>query len=209
MIRVTGLQRRVAMLVGAAVMLGSLAACGSGHSSTSGAAPLGGASGSAGSSSVPGSSSATSAPSGAGSLSSAAVQAQQDALAAYRAAYADWVTAGATSNYRNPVLLNHMSGQALSYVSGVLRVDQVQGTVGKGAPVLHPTIGQLVPENDPTQVVINDVVDTRSWLQYTTDGHLYNDTPGGCRQSQALVVKKDGLWKVDQFAINKVGTGTC
>ncbi|WP_344662333.1 hypothetical protein [Catenulispora subtropica] len=209
MMRVTGLQRRAAMLVGAALTLSSLAACGGGGGgSTPGAAPLSGTSGSASASSSSTSAPATSAPSNSGTPAEAA-QAGQDAVAAYRAAFADWQTAGATSNYQDPVLTHHMSGQALSYVSGALRVDQVQGSVSKGAPVLHPTIGQLIPPNDPTEVVINDVIDTRPWLQYTTDGHLYNDTPGGCRQTQALVVKKDGVWKVDQFAINKVGTGKC
>lgn len=105
------------------------------------------------------------------------------------------------------MLLNHLSGQALSYVSGALRVHQVQGSVTKGEPVLRPTVAQLIPPDDPTQVVINSQTDDSNWLQYTTDGHLYNDVPGGCHQSQALVVKKDGVWKVDQLAVNR--TGTC
>ena len=138
-------------------------------------------------------------------MTAQAAQAEKDALAAYRAAYADWRAAAATSNYRDPVLAHHMSGQALSYVTRSLRVFQVEGSVAKGAPVLHPRVGQAVPAGDPSEVVIHDVVDDRSWLQYTTDGHLYNDVPGGCHQSQALVVRKDGLWKVDQFAINKPG----
>lgn len=205
--RVTGLQRRVAMLVGASVTLGALAACGGGNgSSAAGSAPRGAGSNSAPSSSASAGSSAPSASSGTSSAAPAAVQAGQDALAAYRAAYADWVAAAATSNYRDPVLLNHLSGQALSYVSGALRVHQVQGTVTKGEPVLRPTVAQLIPQDNPTQVVINSQADDSNWLQYTTDGHLFNDVPGGCHQSQALVVKNDGVWKVDQFAINKPGT---
>lgn len=196
-----------AVLVAGAIV--SAAGCaGSGDKAAAGSAPA-----SSSPSAAAPASSGSPTPSGSATAPSAsspqAAQAGQDALAAYRAAYADWVAVGATSNYQDPVLTHHMSGQALSYVSGTLRVDQVQGSVSKGAPVLHPTIGQLIPTSDPTQVVINDVIDTRSWLQYTTDGHLYNDIPGGCRQSQALVVKKDGAWKVDQFAINKVGTGSC
>jgi hypothetical protein len=203
--RVTGLQRRVATLVGAAVAVGSLAACGGGHgSSTPGAVPLG-PSGSAPSSGASARSSATSVQSDNGS-SAQANQAGQNAQAAYRAAYADWVNAAKTSNYQDLALEHHMSGQALSYVSGSLRVHQVQGTVAKGDPVLRPTVGQMVPAADPTQVVINSQVDDSNWLSYTSDGHLYDNTPGGCHQSQALVVKKDGVWKVDQLAINQVGT---
>lgn len=200
--------RAVAALLAAGVIVSAAGCGGSGGKGAAGSAQAGSSpSGSTSSSSV------SPAPSGSatasGASSAQAAQAGQDALAAYRAAYADWVAAAATSNYRDPVLTQHLSGQALSYVSSALRVDQVQGSVSKGAPVLHPTIGQLVPADAPTQVVINDVVDTKNWLQYTPDGHLFNDDPGGCRQSQALVVKKDGAWKVDQLALNKVGTGTC
>jgi len=99
-----------------------------------------------------------------------------------------------------------MSGQALSYASGSLRVHQVQGSVAKGEPVLRPTVGQMLPAADPTEVVINSQVDDSNWLAYTSDGRLFDKTPGGCHQSQALVVKKDGVWKVDQLAINQVGT---
>jgi hypothetical protein len=204
MMRVTGLQRRVAMLVGATLTWGSLAACGGGHSSSASGA-LSGASGSTPTSGASVSSSSTPAPSSSGS-SAQVTQASQDALAAYRAAYADWVDAAKTSNYQDLALEHHMSGQALSYVSGSLRVHQVQGSVAKGEPVLRPTVGQMLPAADPTEVVINSKVDDSNWLAYTSDGRLYDNTPGGCHQSQALVVKKDGVWKVDQLAINQVGT---
>lgn len=204
MIRVTGFQRRAAMLVSAAVTLGSLAACGSGHSSSA-SGPFSGANGSAPASGASASSSSTPVPSSGGS-SALAAQASQDALAAYRAAYADWVNAAKTSNYQDLALEHHMSGQALSFVSGSLRVHQVQGTVAKGEPVLRPTVGQMLPATDPTEVVINSQVDDSNWLAYTSDGRLYDSTPGGCHQSQALVVKKDGVWKVDQLAVNQVGT---
>ncbi|MEY9861352.1 transcription elongation factor [Catenulispora sp. GAS73] len=198
--------RSAVALFGAGAIV-SVAGCGSSSDKTStGSTPAtSSTSTSAATTSTPtGSTSGTSsAPSPTSTL---AAKATQDALSAYRAAYADWVAAAATSNYQDPALAHHMSGQALSYVTGAMYVNKTKGAVSKGAPALNPTIGQLVPAANPTQVVVNDHMNDANWLLYTTDGHLFNDVPGGCHQTQALVVEKDGVWKVDQFAINKVGT---
>lgn len=133
-----------------------------------------------------------------------------EALAAYRGAFADWETvarSSAQNSYQSPVLADHMSGQALSSVTGQIYVNtDVDHSVSKGAPLLHPTISELVPADDPTQVVINDCVDSTDWLQYTTDGHLYNGVPGGRQKTQALVALSDGAWKVSQLLIQPVGT---
>jgi hypothetical protein len=100
-----------------------------------------------------------------------------------------------------------MSGQALSTVTNAVYVDtDVKGAVAKGAPILHPTVGKLVPANDPTQVVVNDCVDTSNWLLYTPDGHLYNNAPGGREKTQALVAYSGGAWKVTQLYLQPVGT---
>lgn len=128
----------------------------------------------------------------------------------YRAAFADWVTVVSVpskSDYQNPVLADHMAGQALSSVTSQVYVDtNVKGAVSKGSPVLHPTAGETVPTNDPTQVVVNDCVDTSNWLLYTPDGHLYNNVPGGREKTQALVALSEGTWKVTQLYMQPVGT---
>jgi hypothetical protein len=120
--------------------------------------------------------------------------------------YADWVAAAATSNYQEPALSQHASGSTLSKITRALYVDKTEGTVGKGQPVIHPTAAQAIPAGDPTQVVVDDCFDDSNWLQYTTDGHLYNNVPGGRHKTQALVVKSAGSWKVDQLAVQAVGT---
>jgi hypothetical protein len=135
----------------------------------------------------------------------------QRALAAYRAAFADWAAISAVPNksdYQNPQLADHMSGQALEAVTGSIYVNtDVDQAISKGAPVLHPTVAELVPANGPTEVVVNDCVDTSSWLLWTSDGkHLYNDTPGGNRKTQSLVTDVDGVWKVSEMLMQKVGT---
>jgi hypothetical protein len=132
--------------------------------------------------------------------------AAQAALAAYRAMYTDWASAAATSNYQDPALAHHASGSALSKITRALYIDKTEGTVGKGQPVINPAVSHLVSADNPTQVVINDCFDDSNWLQYTTDGHLYNNVPGGRHKTQALVVETGSSWKVDQLAVQAVGT---
>jgi hypothetical protein len=180
------------LLVAAA---GCSSAAGSKPSSASPSTSAGGASASA-SASV----------SSAGSAEASSPQAQA-ALAAYRAMIADWVAAGLTANYQDPALAHHMSGSALSQVTRHLYVEKTEGAVVRGTPQLSDvTFGQMVPASNPTEVVINSCFSDESWLEYTTDGHLYNNVPGGRHKTQVLVVEQSGDWKVDQLAMNAVGT---
>lgn len=194
--------RHAAVGLGVIALLASATACGS----QSGPSELPTAS-SGGATTAP---LGSAAPSASG-MSSQAAAAQQQALAAYRAAFADWtaVTSVASrADYQNPRLADHMTGQALSQASSTIYVDtNVDQAVSKGAPVLHPTMGELIPANNPTQVVVNDCVDTSSWLMWTSDGkHLYNSTPGGRRKTQSLVAYAGGVWKVSQMYMQNVGT---
>lgn len=191
------LRRRVAAGFTAAALLASVAACGG----QSGPAALPAASGA-----TP--TTAASATTGDAPQATAAVK---QAVAAYRAAFADWaaVTAVASkADYQNPRLADHMTGQALSQASSTIYVDtNVDQAVSKGSPILHPTVGELIPTNNPTQVVVNDCVDTSSWLLWTSDGKsLYNKTPGGHRKTQSLVAYANGAWKVSQLYMQSVGT---
>lgn len=196
------IRRRVAAAVLAAVAA-PVAACG-GHG---GAAAL-----PAGSTAVVTSPSATSSSSpSATAASDQAGEAARQALAAYRAAFADWAAVSAvpnTADYQSPRLADHLSGQALETVTGSVYVNtNVDQAISKGAPVLHPSVGEVVPANDPNQVVVDDCVDTTSWLLWTSDGkHLFNDVPGGNRKTQSLVTYADGAWKVSQMYMQKVGT---
>jgi hypothetical protein len=129
------------------------------------------------------------------------------ALAAYQGMVTDWVSAALTSNYQDPALAHHASGAALTYMTQQLFIQQTQKSVGKGTPrLLDIAFRQMTPAADPTQVVINSCFDDSAWLQYTTDGELFNDVPGGRHQAQVLVVENNGVWKVNQLVLDKVGT---
>lgn len=141
-----------------------------------------------------------------GSADASSPQAQA-ALAAYRGMITDWVAAGQTANYQDPALAQHMSGTALSQVTRHLYIEKTEGAVVRGAPqLLDVAFGQMLPASSPTEIVINSCLDTSLWLEYTTDGHLYNNVPGGKRKTQVLVVSRNNTWKVDQLAMNAVGT---
>jgi hypothetical protein len=194
-------RRRVAAVGVLCVALASVAACGSGGA---GALPA-----ASGGSAVPVPASTNSAPPS--GTSAQAAGAARAALAAYRAAFADWVaveSVPSTSDYQSPVLTRHMSGQALSSATESIYLNtSVKGAVSKGVPVLNPAIGQLVPAAAPTQVVVNDCVDTTSWLLWTADGkHLFNDVPGGRQKTQALIALVGGAWKMTQLHMQKIGT---
>src|SRR5579862_9494096 len=139
--------RRPVAAVGVLVALTSVAACGA--QGAAGALPTASES-AAGHVLSP----AASSPSSTGT----AAPAVQQALAAYRAAFADWVAVESVpskSDYQSPVLAHHMAGQALSSATESIYVNtSVKGAVSKGVPVLHPAIGELVPAGSPTQVVV-------------------------------------------------------
>ena len=187
---------RFALPASAFALLVGAAGCSSSGGTASSASPsAGGASPSVSVSASPTSSASASSP-----------QAQA-ALAAYRGMIADWTAAGLTANYQDPALAHHMSGSALSQVTRHLYVEKTEGAVVRGTPqLLDVAFGQMVPASSPTEVVINSCLDTSSWLEYTTDGHLYNNVPGGKRKTQVLVVSRNNAWKVDQLAMNAVGT---
>lgn len=197
--------RMAGALLTAGVIVSAAGCGGSGSKAATGSAPMGSspsasASASSGSSTPSGSAAASSA------LSAQAAGAAQDALAAYRAAYADWVSVSATSDYQSALLANHMSGSALSYVTRTIYINKTKGAITKGAPVLNPSVIQAVPATNPTQVVISDCTSDKDWLLYTTDGHLFNATPGGNRKSQALAIETNGVWKIDQLIVQPEGT---
>lgn len=187
---------RFALPASAFALLVGAAGCSSSGGTASSASPSAGGS----SASVSVSASPT------GSADASRPQAQA-ALAAYRGMMADWTAAGLTANYQDPALAHHMSGSALSQVTRHLYVEKTEGAVVRGTPqLMEITFAQMVPTSNPTEVVINSCLDTSSWLEYTTDGHLYNNIPGGRRKTQVLVLSQNGVWKVDQLAMNAVGT---
>ncbi len=122
---------------------------------------------------------------------------------AYRAMWADLVSAARTSNFQSTRLPEHAAGQVLTlFVQGLAR-DQLHGIVTKGDPVLHP----VVTSSSPNRVTVVDCFDDTHWLEYKTSGGLAKNTPGGRHATTAELVNTSGTWKVTQLGIGK--TGTC
>jgi hypothetical protein len=127
-------------------------------------------------------------------------------LSAYRAMWADLVSAARTSNFQSPRLSRHATGQALTlFVQGLAR-DQLHGIVTRGTPVLHPMVTSLSPERDPSRATVGDCFDDTHWLEYQTTGKLAKNAPGGRRATTAQLINTSGTWQVDQITIGKPGT---
>lgn len=194
--------RRRTLLPAAALTLGlTLAACG-GHASNT--ARTDDRSTNGPSVSASSSASLTASPSG----SSRAQVADAQAITAYLGMWQDFTTAGQTSDWQSATLSAHATGDALLQMSRGLYADHLNGLITKGQPVDHPTVKSASPLTDPTTVLISDCGDSSHWLKYdATTGQPAPGSPGG-RQAITAEVKTqaDGSWRVDQFAVEAVGT---
>lgn len=140
------------------------------------------------------------------SMSPAAVASQQ-ALAAYTGMWQSMAQADQTADYQSPQLAKYATGDALGVISRSIYTDYKNGEVSKGAPVLHPHVTKLDPQNNPTTVTISDCGDSTHWLKYKADGASTGDA-GGRRSITAEVKKQsDGAWMVSDFAVE--GLGSC
>lgn len=156
----------------------------------------------------PGSTSARQQPSSP-SPSSPADAAEQSAVQAYLGMWQAMATAGTTSNWQAPELAKYATGNALTTITRSLYADHYNHVVTRGAPVNHPAVSSGEPAANPTTVMIADCGDSTHSLKYKegTD-QLADNTPGGRRSITAEVQRQaDGAWRVDQFAVE--GLGTC
>lgn len=135
--------------------------------------------------------------------------AEQQATQAYVDMWQSMAFAGETSNWQAPELAEYATGNALTTITRSLYADHFNHVISRGGPVDHPTVSSVDPTGNPTTVRIADCGDSTHWLQYregTTQ--LVDGTPGGRRSITAEVMKQpDGSWKVDQFAVE--GLGSC
>jgi hypothetical protein len=126
------------------------------------------------------------------------------AIAAYDAMWSEVAEASYTADYQAPYLTDHLAGQALTTITENMAVEQYQGVVARGSPVLHP----VVTTATPTSVHLSDCLDDRGWLQYNAaTGALLNSVPGGFSATTATVTDENGIWKVTQ--LNTGNEGTC
>lgn len=148
------------------------------------------------------------APTSSSSANSPVDQAKQDALAAYRGMWQDFVVAGRTSDWQSPALGNHATGVALQIMSRGLYSDHYKGLVTKGEPILNPSVSSAEPADAPTKIVVTDCGDSTNWLKYRKDtGEPADDEAGGRRLINAIVEKQsDGSWKVSDYGVHEEGS---
>ena len=128
-----------------------------------------------------------------------------EALAAYRAMWAEVVAANTTSNYQAPDLGDHLGGQALTTLTANMAAEKAQGVIVLGQPILHP----IVVSASATSVNIQDCVDEAGWLQHfaASPQKLVDDVPGGDRSTTATVSDENGIWKV--IEMDSGSDGSC
>lgn len=127
-----------------------------------------------------------------------------EALAAYRAMWADVVTANQTSNYQAPYLSDYLGGQALTTLSANMAAEKAHGVIALGQPVLHP----VVVTASAISVDIQDCVQDTGWLEYyAATRKPVNAIPGGYRSTTATVTDQSGVWKVTEM--NSGSDGSC
>jgi hypothetical protein len=128
----------------------------------------------------------------------------QPALSAYTAMWSDVQAAGQSSDYQSERLSSHLDGKALVTVAENMSVDKANGVIGRGEPVLNPSVISA----NATTVTIRDCMNDEHWLKYYAGtGKPVDSVPGGRRYVVATVTEGAGAWKVTSLDVR--GEGTC
>lgn len=135
-------------------------------------------------------------------------RAGEDAAQAYLQMWRVMARAGETSDWREPDLAQFATGNALTTITRSLFTDQFNHVVTRGMPVNAPQVTSVEPADSPEKVMISDCGDSTRWLKYRDGAHELIDDEAGGRQSILADVAKqsDGSWRVNQFAVQGVGT---
>jgi hypothetical protein len=127
----------------------------------------------------------------------------QQAMAAYLAMWADVATVGHTVDYQSPLLAVHLQGQPLLTFKENLAVDKSKGIVGRGTPLLNPT----VVAEAPAVVTLRDCMNDEHWLEYyAATGKPVDNVSGGHRYVAATVTDANAAWKVTSLDVRAEGT---
>lgn len=146
-------------------------------------------------------------PSSTSASTSGVVDVRTNAVTVYLAMWADMVEAGKTANYQSARLADHATSQALQVLYQGLLDAHNKKLVIKGQPTFSPSVTGVTPAVNPVAVTLSDCVDGTNWLNYTADGSLQDDTPGGKHRTTATVGRLNGRWLVTHLTV--AGVGTC
>lgn len=134
--------------------------------------------------------------------------AKEQAKAAYVGMWQAMARAGETSNWQAPELAQYATANALTTITRSIYTDHFNHVVSRGTPKNYPQVTSAEPSNAPDTVMISDCGDSSgtSKVREGTNDPI-NDTPGGRRAIVAEVKKQaDGTWRVNQFAVQGVGS---
>ncbi len=135
--------------------------------------------------------------------------AKEHATSAYVGMWQAMARAGRTSDWKSPELARYATGNALTTITRSLYADHFNHVVTRGAPKNFPKVTSVEPPDSPETVMISDCGDSTgtSKVMEKNGQPAPSDAPGGRRSIVAEVKKQpDGTWKVNQFAVQGVGT---
>jgi hypothetical protein len=140
------------------------------------------------------------------------VVAEAQALAAYRAAFADRTAVEAPARKagcQSPQLNQRLSGDAYAQVYNDAFVStNVNGVSVRGAPVLlRPTVVNSTPSGNPVQIRVADRAQTYTWTPVNAAGKRCTGSPGARQLTFALVSDLGGILKVSDLIMR--GPGSC
>jgi hypothetical protein len=124
-----------------------------------------------------------------------------EAVAAYRAFWADYLAAADPMNPEHPRLAEHATGEELAAVRSAFLAVKAAGHVIRGSLDLAPKVVSA----DAATVVLRDCYDDRTGLYAAETGVRQDKDDPARRLVTATVVLTDGTWKVS--AIKNEGTG--
>jgi hypothetical protein len=124
-----------------------------------------------------------------------------EAVAAYRAMWADAAEASRTSDPKDPRLSDHARGGALSLLQYTMEQARKAGTMGRGEPRANPTVVKA----SASKVELRDCVDGSKWVQVKHGGSP-GVLSGGSFRTEATVVLSSGTWKVSELYWEDAGT---
>jgi hypothetical protein len=120
----------------------------------------------------------------------------------------DIMAVSLTSDYTNPRLAAHLTGDALGQWTQTIGNDKAKGWVARGALTWNPTVRSATPSGHPTTVEVQDCLDDTHWVAYTKDGKPVSvGNPSGRQASASIItLQADRVWRVSAQTIGKVGT---
>jgi hypothetical protein len=146
-------------------------------------------------------------PSAAGPSLSARSAAEMRALVAYTRMWQAFERAATVPDPRDPMLARYADGRALELVTKALESFVADRLRARGTTWLNPRATLAQPADMPTEVRVEDCMDTSGTRLFKVDGSRYGDTPGGRRRMIATVrLVGSDTWKVTSFGLGEVGS---